>query len=228
MMSYSIYLEEMEERWIAHVAELWGCYAAATDRESALAQAPQAIQQHLAWRQAHGDATLHGGPFEVRVAEMQREWIDPTDPSYSANAFFAIDVPPLTAEDLDDIRRLLDWNRADLLATVKDLPQSVLEQEVENDWSINTIVLHTGRSERWYLDRLGLAFPFAELNPDPFQRLEQSRTHLLSTLPSLVGIARIVWKDSELWSPRKMVRRALWHERDHMQHIWQFRERLGV
>lgn len=31
----------------------------------------------------------------------------------------------------------------------------------------------------------------------------------------------------EMWSPRKMLRRALWHERDHTDPIWQFRARSG-
>jgi hypothetical protein len=29
----------------------------------------------------------------------------------------------------------------------------------------------------------------------------------------------VVGQDGELWSPRKLLRRALWHEMDHIKHI---------
>jgi hypothetical protein len=45
------------------------------------------------------------------------------------------------------------------------------------------------------------------------------RAHLVKTLPDLVGSRRVLGVDGEFWSPRKMLRRALWHERDHREHI---------
>jgi hypothetical protein len=39
------------------------------------------------------------------------------------------------------------------------------------------------------------------------------------TLPALKAVNRVAGMDGELWSPRKVLRRALWHERDHMEHI---------
>jgi hypothetical protein len=42
---------------------------------------------------------------------------------------------------------------------------------------------------------------------------------------------RVVGKEGELWSPRKVVRRMLWHERDHIEHIQKLltqRESQGV
>jgi uncharacterized damage-inducible protein DinB len=218
----------MERRWIAHVPALWGCFASANDRDGALALVPAAIARYREWRQAHGETLVIADPLLLSTVEVQREWIDPTNADNAANAFFALDVPPLAAAELDEIRSLLDWSRADLLASVNDLPVSALDQPVEGEWTIGGILNHTARAERWYLDRLGLAFSRADLLPDPFQRLEQVRTRLVTALPSLAGLARIEWVDSELWSPRKMLRRTLWHERDHTQHIWQFRARLGV
>jgi predicted RNase H-like HicB family nuclease len=225
-MSYFVSLEEMEERWIAHVPELWGCFATADDRDKALALVPAAIAHYRDWWQAHGETLTIAEPLTLSVAEMQREVVDPANADNIANAFFATDALPLTAPELDAIRRLLDWSRADLLASVNDLPELLLDQPVEGEWTIDEILNHTARAERWYLDRLGLAFPRADLLPDRFQRLDQVRTRLLTALPSLIGLARIEWVDSELWSPRKMLRRALWHERDHTAHIWQFRARL--
>ena len=43
--------------------------------------------------------------------------------------------------------------------------------------------------------------------------------HFASALPKLNGVKQVVGVDGEFWSPRKMLRRALWHERDHTEHI---------
>jgi hypothetical protein len=37
----------------------------------------------------------------------------------------------------------------------------------------------------------------------------------------LVGDEQVLQNCDELWSGRKIVRRTLWHERDHTQHILQ-------
>jgi len=228
MMRYDMCLEEMERRWIAHVPALLGCYASADDREAALALIPQAIRDYCAWRRAHGDASISLDPaIDVAVDEIVREWLHPAESGADVNAFFTVDAPALTAQDIDLALRLLDWGRADLLQAVHDLDPDVMSRPVEGEWNIVGILNHTGRSEWWYLDRLELA----PTQDDPGQwraRLEMARTRLLEVLPRLEGVARIEAKRGETWSPRKMLRRALWHERDHTQHILQFRERLGV
>ena len=53
----------------------------------------------------------------------------------------------------------------------------------------------------------------------PFQRLEQVRSHLVEILPGLVGSTQVVGISGEFWSPRKLLRRAVWHEYDHLAHI---------
>jgi len=47
------------------------------------------------------------------------------------------------------------------------------------------------------------------------------RQHLLDVLPYFIGDERLVENNGELWTPRKIIRRALWHERDHANHIRQ-------
>ena len=86
-------------------------------------------------------------------------------------------------------------------------------------WSIAGILRHVGGAEWWYLDRLGLATPREDVPSEPFDRLDKVRTSLLETLLSLIGSQQVVGKDGEFWSPRKLLRRAAWHERDHILHI---------
>jgi ferritin len=37
------------------------------------------------------------------------------------------------------------------------------------------------------------------------------------------GVKLVVGVNGEFWSPRKVLRRALWHERDHTEHIRKLR-----
>jgi hypothetical protein len=86
-------------------------------------------------------------------------------------------------------------------------------------WSINGILGHVGGAEWWYMERLGMAFPRADVPEEPLAQLEKVRRHFNAALFKLDGVKQIVGVDGEFWSPRKALRRALWHERDHVDHI---------
>jgi predicted RNase H-like HicB family nuclease len=223
-MLYPLNLEQMENYWIAHVPALLGCFAFAPEREAAVAAAPQAIAEHRAWLRAHGE-DVADEPVETQVDEVAREWWP--DPDNSVNAFFASDRTPLTGPEVADALLWLDWNRADLLDSIVGLGPADLAREVETGWSINRILLHTGRAEWWYLDRLDLAFPKEDRPEEPLACLDKVRSYFKTIVPTLVNDDRVTEIDFEIWSPRKMLRRALWHERDHMLHIKQFRQKLG-
>jgi len=45
------------------------------------------------------------------------------------------------------------------------------------------------------------------------------RASFTDLLPKLEGVKKVLGVDGEFWSPRKVLRRALWHERDHVEHI---------
>jgi predicted RNase H-like HicB family nuclease/uncharacterized damage-inducible protein DinB len=214
-------VEEMEGRWIAHAAGWPGCFASAETREAALADAPQAVADYLAWLRSHGERA----PDEritVDVDEVHRAWN--IGPEYEVSAFFAEDRPPLAEADIAKAQRLLAWTRGDLLNAVQGLTAEQRARPVPGQrWPLDGILNHVGGAEWWYLDRLGLAFPREDVPDDPPARLEKVRAHLLSVLPQLVGDERVVEKRGELWTPRKVLRRALWHERDHTAHIRELR-----
>ena len=226
-MLYLLNLEQMEDRWIAHAPALPGCFSSAETREAAVAAAPQAIADHRAWLRAHGEEAPDV-PVQVEVDEVHRRWgADLADVEASeVNAFFASDREPLTGPELAEALRLLDWNRADLMASIEGLSPDDLAREFEPGWSIQRILHHIGRAEWWYLDRLSLAFPREDVPEDASARLEKVRSYFLTVVPTLVGDDRLAETEMETWSPRKMLRRALWHERDHTQHILQFRQKL--
>lgn len=220
-MRYQLGVEDMEpEHWIAWVFELPGCYSTGKSRAEAISRAGASIAAYQLWLGQHCSERAFEDPYiDIHVAEIY-EAVQ-TEPDYIARAFFVDDHIPLAREDITFVRCLLDGIRADLLALVEQIPPEKRAQTIPDEkfGSIDGILGHVGDAEWWYLDRLGLAFPRIELPGDPLERLEKVRAHLLLCLPDLAGDERITWPNREGWSPRKLVRRALWHERDHTQHI---------
>jgi hypothetical protein len=93
-------------------------------------------------------------------------------------------------------------------------------------WSIRGILSHVGGAEWWYLQSLGLeGIPEARLPQDAFERLSLTRARTEAVLPDLAGLEKVSGREGELWSPRKVMRRAIWHELDHVEHI---RKLLGL
>jgi hypothetical protein len=135
-------------------------------------------------------------------------------------SFFPYDWKPLTTPEIKRALSMLAWSRDDLLNPVLRLSQEKRDAEYPGErWSINGILGHIGGAEWWYLDRLGLAFPREQMPEEPQARLEKVHDYFSSTLPKLDGVKKVVGVEGEFWSPRKVLRRALWHERDHADHI---------
>jgi hypothetical protein len=172
-MRYTLNLEQMESRWIAHAVDVLGCYAEEDMREGAIAAAAHAIAEHRAWLRAHG-GEASDEPIETQVDEVIREWF--SSPDNSVHAFFNSDRAPLTGPEIADALLLLDWNRADLLSSLHGLRPEELAYEVEKDWSINNILLHIGGSEWWYMDRLHLAFRRADRPDEPMALITKVRS----------------------------------------------------
>ncbi len=226
-MIYHVGLENgAEGRTIAWVLGHPGCFAYGANAEQALTSLPAAIRDYVAWVDAHTDrGWLPADEIEIQLDESFQVYTidsnyDLAEDGYEVGAWFRHDWRPLTAEDIAHGLALLEWSRADLLATLEGLSDEMLNVKKPTErWSIGGIVKHIGGAEWWYLDRLGLAFPRDEVPDDPFERLRVVRVWLLETLPALGGSRQVVGMEGEFWSPRKMLRRAVWHERDHTQHI---------
>jgi hypothetical protein len=245
---FDLALEEMDGRWVAHVPALFGCFAAAPTPAAAIAEAPRAIADYWAWvavwRQKMGGVIaeasfLPGDPAAVftgqppsesapvQVAETHaaRFLEDDTE----INAFFQSDRAPLSSVEVNIARQLLWWSREDLLNSLLGLaPAAYHEALPGHAWTINTVLQHIGTGENWYLDRLGLASETAWDLPDVLGRLILVRQHLLEALPSWIDELGALELNGEVWSPRKVIRRALWHEREHIQQLLAMRQTLAA
>lgn len=216
-------------RSIAWALEHPGCYAYGENSEEAQKNFPQAAHDYAAWIAHHGESWLND-EVEVVVEEIFDDYfINPafergerSEDTYMVESFFVRDWKPLKPHEIERGLQLLAWSRADLLNLVKNLRAEKLAQTYPNErWSINGILKHIGGAEWWYQERIGYPFPEneADVPPDPIERLQVVREHFNALLPKLDGINQVVGLDGEIWSPRKVLRRALWHERDHTEHI---------
>jgi len=231
-MLYRVGIENnVEGRSMAWALDHPGCYSYGLDGERALAGLPDAIWDYQAWIQARsaGGGWIEDGEIEFYLdgtwdVYALDESFDLAAEGYEVNAWFLHDWKPLTDEEVWRGLKVLEWSRVDLLETVEGLSLSAQQAErLGEKWSIAGILKHVGGSEWWYLDRLGLAFPKAELPADPFERLDKVRRRLNQVLPELAGSRQVRGVGGEFWSPRKLLRRAAWHERDHTTHIRKLR-----
>jgi hypothetical protein len=220
-MEYRIGVEDMEpNHWIAYVFDLQGCFNSDRTQSDAVAGVSTAIKNYFDWRRNHVRPEMNlpaYQSFEIKVAEVFVSYPAKEDPEYFVNAFFEDDLLPV---DVSDTSLVLDWNRRDLLDLVKPLSAEVLNRPCDPRFgTIAGILRHIAGSEWWYFSRLNLAEDGYRLPDDPFEALEVSRANTLSRLPELAGSTQTTFLISETWSPRKVVRRTLWHERDHINHI---------
>ncbi|MGD0174833.1 MAG: DinB family protein [Anaerolineales bacterium] len=213
-------VEEMEPNyWVLSVFDLIGCYSSGPTEEDAIAEAERRVRQYFEWIGKKGGESA---PFEeliqVKIAErFQRSpWLK--DPSRYVHAFYEDDARPLRAWDMDIALRLLDWSREDLLQLAGTLLPDFLERlENEPRWkTLDSLLGHIWESENAILGTMGAAVDIITMPSDGVGRLQAVRGRLRSVLPQWaeVEVEREIF--GEKWSPRKVLRRALWHERDHV------------
>ncbi len=219
-----------EGRSIAWALEHPGCFAYGINAEGAVLNLESALSKYAGWILHHdtrtwlsfSDAEIEiviNGTWDVYYINDDLDKATEAD-GYSVDSFFPYDWKPLTTLEIRHGLAMLTWSRDDLLKSVQGLSPEKLEETYPGErWSINGILGHVGGAEWWYLDRLGLAFPREQMPEAPLLRLEKVRKHFASALFRLEGVKQVIGVDGEFWSPRKVLRRALWHERDHTEHI---------
>lgn len=218
-----------DDRSIAWSLNHPGCFAYGEDSEEAQRNFLRAAREYAAWIAQHGESWLDDEVAIVVEETFDAYFIRPTferaergSDTYMVESFFVHDWKPLVPHEIERALKLLAWSRADLLNLVNELSEEILSQTYPDErWPIRGILNHIGGAEWWYQERIGYPFPEneADVPPDPFEQLEVVREHFIALLPKLDGVHKVVGLEGEIWSPRKVLRRALWHERDHTEHI---------
>ena len=229
-MLFHVGIENNNEgsRSIAWALEHPGCYAYGKDADAALAAFPAALRGYSNWISQREPAWLRTQNVDVTVDDVFNDYfvnekfdrVASGENTSAVESWFQFDWKPLSTEDIEHALKLLAWSRADLLKTIEGISPERLEQAHSGErWNINGILRHIGGAEWWYLERLGRAFPQSKLPKTPMERIEKVRDATLKLLPQLEGVKQVAGLEGELWSPRKVLRRTLWHERDHTEHI---------
>ena len=218
----------MDGHSIAWALDFPGCYADGVDGSSALIALPQALVAYETWVRQHASSSWLPdlSEFDVRLVETWQCYYVADDLSeasdgYEVNAWFRDDWRVLSDEEIARGLQLLRWSRADLMAALQGASQAAMEEKQPGErWAVRGVLNHLAGAEWWYMTRLDLGSLTREQLPrDPFERLPLVRTELERVLPTLAGLDRVLGKEGEFWSPRKLLRRTLWHERDHIGHV---------
>ena len=239
MRIFPVYLEIADNgRCMAHVLGLPGCIVRSPSRHEALRRLPDAIRDYQAWLRRHGEpAPPEEEPIEIEVVG-ESTGFGPFDPGDAA-ALFPPDREPVTHEGMEHYFHLMAHARTDLLALVRDLPDDVLDWQLNpQSFSIRRLLRHVGNAEEWYVYRL---VPPETLPPEwehdeelpILEFLEMERRMAVARLRQLSdeersGVfypAHLTQHPEEPWTARKVLRRFLEHEREH---IAQVREILAV
>jgi hypothetical protein len=226
MTTYHVYLEVAPgDGCLAHVGELPGCCALARDEEAALAALPERIRQHRVWRHGHGLPAGGDDPIELVVKQVVhglRPWS-----AFGAGALFSIDRRILDDHELELHLQLLAHARADLLHAVHAVPRGAYDDEIPgHPRTLRQTLTHLADTEEWLVSRLGRVVTVHE--PDPVRRLVDVRSRTLEQLirhdredRDLVYVPTTRPSDDpeEMWTLRKLLRRLLEHELEHLADV---------
>ncbi len=219
-----------EGRSIAWALEHPGCYAYGINAGGAVLNLETALSKYASWILHHDLRTwlnfaendidfVVNGMWEVYSINDTMDKVSESE-GFTVNAFFPYDWKPLTGIEIKHAQRMLAWSRVDLLNTIEGVGEDEMNATYAGErWSINGILGHIAGAELWSMECLGFPFPREQLPEEPLARLQKVREHFITTLNGLSGTKLVTGVEGEFWSPRKMLRRALWHERDHTDHI---------
>ncbi len=212
----------VEGRTLAWALDYPGVFTYGADDAEALIRIPRQILTFESWLNLHTNqpwVQLEG--LDMHIDETFEVFSIEVDGSiYEVNAFFRSDLIPLSEEEVRQTQQIFNWQREELLAGVETLPPELLKREFEGQrWTIEGILMHIAQVEPWYFSRLGFDIPQPDENSNAFQLLDDSAKMTNRYLPELVGFDQVLEQYQEKWSARKLVRRLLWHQRDHIDHI---------
>jgi uncharacterized damage-inducible protein DinB/predicted RNase H-like HicB family nuclease len=232
---YALYLESgpKRQKTLVHVLDLLGCVANGPTTDAALAATPDAIRAYLHFLRRHGaEAADPEGEVRTHVAEHITEgiWLGNGDPSIT----FQPDLAPLSAEQVERYIQRLEWSRAEVVELVRalDAAQSDVKPEAGGR-AITAILEHMLESEYNYMQAFGKieGLPGAgaivsKRQGDLLSWMALVRAREIERLRELTPEQRsepfIHWKYTR--TGRKILRRMLEHEWEHLQEL---RTRLG-
>lgn len=213
-MSGTVYVYEADG-WLASVLEVPGCIARGATRDEAVANVRRAFGEYVALLGKYGVSAEHWkdldpASFEVKDAPTRHT--------------FPEDFRPLEEHEIRDFLHQMEGSRSALLALVRGLSADELERKPTEDmWSIREALEHVMETEVGLLSRLE-RWSGTELAT--FQAVHRLAFQRFSVLePEDTSLDHTVF--GRRWSVRKVMRRILEHEYEHLGHVREILAALG-
>jgi predicted RNase H-like HicB family nuclease/uncharacterized damage-inducible protein DinB len=214
MAKYLVYIETVGDPItikgpVAHVPALPGASARGETTQQARENIRNAIEEYLALLRDVGEQV----PKTGEDVHLEFEEVD--------SSTFLTDYDILHPNEMETLFRWMAISRQELMDLVKSMPEEAFEWESGDDTpSIRDILCHMAESDLWYTDRLK-QWPEA-----PLFRLAATRGVALERLRALSDeeLGRVTVHEGQEWTPRKIVRRMLEHEREHIAQLRQLLE----
>ena len=218
-----------ENRCVAWALDYPGCFSYGLDEAEALLNLPRALIDFETWVDDHTpNSWLNFSDIDLKVVDRYTTSCigadyRPAQPGegYEINAWFADDWRPLSSDEINTALTIFGWQRDELLAGLSTLDPHLLDQTYPGErWNILGIASHIANAELWLLSRLSLTtLTHKDLEYETKSRLAQTAKMIRENFENFADQVNVVGIEGEFWSFRKVVRRTLWHQRDHIEHI---------
>jgi len=211
----TIYVQGEGSYWLAHVPVLRGCIASGTTRDDAIANARRAFRAYLELLDARGVSIEHWKDLDPNTFEVR---------DLAADRVVPEDVGRLEEHELRDFLHQFEASRAALLSLVRDIPADELERKPnETMWSVREALEHVMLTEASLLSRL------EKWPADPYNTLQAVHRMAFQRFtvmePPDTDLDHVVL--GRRWTTRKVMRRILEHEFEHLGHIKEIVAALG-
>ena len=216
MTEAAIYVQGEESYWLAHVPVLPGCVASGTTREEAVANARRAFGAYRELLETRGVSVEHWKDLDsatFAVRDLPPDRVAPED------------LGLLQEHELRDFLHRYEASRSALISLVRGLSPDELERKpTETTWSVREALEHVMETEVTLLSRL------ERWPDDPFNTLQAVHRLLFQRFivmePADTAIDHTV--GGRRWTTRKVMRRALEHEFEHLGQVKEILAALGA
>jgi predicted RNase H-like HicB family nuclease len=211
----AIYVQGDGTYWLAHVPVLRGCIASGTTRDTAIANARRAFRAYLELLDARGVSIEHWKDLDPTTFEVRDLPADRVVPE---------DVGRMEEHELRDFLHQFEASRAALLSVVREISADELERKpTDSMWSVREALEHVMLTEASLLSRL------EKWPADPYNTLQAVHRMAFQRFtimePPDTDLDHVVL--GRRWTTRKVMRRILEHEFEHLEHIKEIVAALG-
>jgi predicted RNase H-like HicB family nuclease/uncharacterized damage-inducible protein DinB len=228
MKTYSLVLESgpRRKKTYVHVLDLPGCMARGDTTEEALDNAPGAIRDYLHFLKRHGEKVDPDAPFEVEVAQHLMEG------DFLGNGTLLIedDNRPVEPDEPDRYANWMEWAREELMQHAERI-RTMERDKPQQGRTLRHILQHLIGAEREYVratfggdkDLNVITKEVEKDEGDPLDQLARLRALEVPRIRAMTADERRYQREAKSgwtsWTARKMFRRMLEHQWEHIQEI---------